>query len=43
MTKEAGAPVPADAGTFLSVRDLHVSFKTEDGVVKAVNGRSFDL
>ncbi|MBK3631286.1 ABC transporter ATP-binding protein, partial [Streptomyces sp. MBT49] len=30
VTKEAGAPVPAGAGAFLSVRDLHVSFSTED-------------
>ena len=32
---------PGDA--FLSVRDLHISFPTDDGVVKASDGISFDL
>ncbi len=35
-----GAPAP-DA--FLSVRDLRVHFPTDDGVVKSVDGMSFDL
>src|SRR3954454_6730586 len=41
-TSPLTAPVEAST-TFLSVRDLHVHFPTDDGLVKSVDGLSFDL
>ena len=34
---------PAGDAPFLAVRDLRVRFRTEDGIVKAVDGLSFDV
>ncbi|MFL6121153.1 ABC transporter ATP-binding protein [Actinophytocola sp.] len=36
-------PVPVEGETFLEVRDLKVHFPTDDGVVKSVDGLSFQL
>ncbi|MGC0419200.1 ABC transporter ATP-binding protein [Embleya sp. AB8] len=38
----AGQPA-SSADAFLSVRDLRVHFRTDDGIVKAVDGLSFDV
>ncbi|MFJ3881550.1 ABC transporter ATP-binding protein [Streptomyces sp. NPDC090077] len=40
MPEQGGAP---DAAPFLSVRDLKVHFPTDDGLVKSVDGLTFDL
>ena len=40
---ELGAGRPAGHQPFLDVRDLHVHFGTEDGLVKSVDGISFQL
>ncbi|AJE82601.1 MULTISPECIES: ABC transporter ATP-binding protein [Streptomyces] len=43
LTKTEGSPATTGSDSFLSVRDLFVHFTTEDGIVKAVDGLSFDL
>ena len=41
--EQVGTPPQEETGAFLQVRDLAVTFPTEDGLVHAVNGVSFDL
>src|SRR5450755_3756580 len=36
-------PAPAPGNPLLRVRDLHVSFKMDEGTVRAVDGLSFDV
>ncbi|MDG4858066.1 ABC transporter ATP-binding protein [Streptomyces sp. T-3] len=43
LTKTEDKPAQTGPEGFLSVRDLRVSFSTEDGIVKAVDGLSFDV
>ncbi|MFF9201581.1 ABC transporter ATP-binding protein [Streptomyces sp. NPDC014986] len=43
LTKTEGEKAPTGPESFLSVRDLRVRFSTEDGIVKAVDGLSFDV
>ncbi|MFV0133824.1 ABC transporter ATP-binding protein [Streptomyces sp. HMX87] len=43
LTKTEGEKAPNGSESFLSVRDLRVRFSTEDGIVKAVDGLSFDV
>ncbi|GAA4783652.1 ABC transporter ATP-binding protein [Streptomyces ziwulingensis] len=43
QTKPDEAAAAAAGNAFLSVRDLKVHFSTDEGVVKAVDGLSFDL
>ncbi|GAA3456764.1 ABC transporter ATP-binding protein [Dactylosporangium matsuzakiense] len=42
-TPSPSGPGPQTASSFLDVRDLRIHFKTDDGVVKAVDGLNFQL
>ncbi|MFE2430649.1 ABC transporter ATP-binding protein [Streptomyces sp. NPDC059373] len=43
MGEPVSAAPPAEAEAFLAVRDLKIHFDTDDGLVKSVDGLSFDL
>lgn len=43
LTKSESGTAPQAGSAYLSVRDLQVRFRTEDGIVKAVNNLTFDL
>ncbi|MEO9222623.1 MAG: ABC transporter ATP-binding protein [Mycobacteriaceae bacterium] len=42
-TEPRGATAVSDSAPLLDVRDLHVEFRTRDGVAKVLNGVSYDV
>ncbi len=42
-TRERDQRIEQPGGAVLSIRDLHVEFPTDDGLVKAVDGLSYDV